>query len=174
MLDSVSWTLLAIAGGGLLVFIVAMVFDGLFDFGGDVPVLQAIGVFAGVGAGTSLVMRGAGLDNIVATSALGGALGVGGVLLLNHLVARARRSEHLGREVDFSSLVGSEASVLWWDGDHGEVLVDVSGQRLKIRALALEQLPVAPKMRVTSYQATQDLLQAVTVESLVPLPAAKN
>jgi hypothetical protein len=164
MFDSTFWILAAVAAGGLLIFGIAMLLDGVFEFG-DFPATHALGLFAAGGAATAMMIRGVGVVSLTVAIIGGAVVGTILVIVLTRLLSAAKRSEHDGRVVDFNELVGSDATVIWWDNTHGDVLVDVSGQRLKVAAESVESIPRGSHMEVVDFERVEDLLVKVVVEA---------
>jgi hypothetical protein len=164
MFDSTFWILAAVAGGGLAVFGLAMLLDGLLELG-DFPATHALGLFAAGGAATAMIIRGAGVVSLTVAIIGGVVVGVLLVIILSNLISAAKRSEHEGRVVNFDELIGSEAAIVWWSTNHGEVLVDVSGQRVKVDAVAAESIPKDTRMEVAAFERVGDQLVKVTVKA---------
>lgn len=163
MFDSIFWILAAVTGAGLAIFILAMLLDGLFDFG-DFPATHALGLFLAGGAATAMIIRGLGVVDVIITMVGGVIVGVLLVVVLSNLISAAKRSEHDGRIIDFDELIGSNAAIVWWDESHGDVLVDVSGQRIKVPAESVERIPKGSRMKVADFDRAGDLLVKVIVE----------
>lgn len=165
MFDSTFWILLPIIGTGLAIFIISMLLDGVFDLG-DFPLAQALGIFMAGGAASILIIDGLGVVDFMLAVFIGAGVGVLLVVALVKLIAAAKRSEHQGRIVDFDQLIGSAALVVWWDETRGDVLVEVSGQRIKIPAESAKIIPNGARLKVTDFDRVGDSLVKVAVEAI--------
>lgn len=157
MLDQTFWTLALVAGAALVAFFILLLIDGILDFM-DAPVVQAVLIGIAGGAGTVMVFRGLGFAAPLVAGAIGLVAGSIFMVIFLQVVKAARKSAHDGRQIDFTTLPGSIVSPIWWNGETGDVLVDVSGQRIKVAAEALETIPRETPMEVAEFVEEGDKL----------------
>lgn len=160
MLDQTFWTLAIVAGAALVAFFILLLIDGILDFM-DAPVVQAVLIGVAGGAGTVMVFRGLGFIAPFMAGAIGLVAGAIFMVIFLQVVKAARKSAHDGRQIDFTTLPGSIVSPIWWNGETGDVLVDVSGQRIKVAAEALETIPRETPMEIADFVEEGDKLVKV-------------
>lgn len=165
MFDSTFWTLITIIVAGLVIFVLAILLDGLFNLG-DFPAMHILGVLLAGGGAATLGIRGLGVVPLLFASIAGAIVGLIMVFILMRLLAAAKRSEHAGRIVDFGDLIGSKVSVIWWSESMGDVLVDVSGQRIKVPAESKTVIPKDTQLKIVDYSRVDDSLVKVFVEAV--------
>lgn len=154
--------MLGIAIISIVVFSITLLLDGFADVA-DAPVIQGLAVFAGGGAAGVMIVHGIGgvpLPIALASGGISGALIAAGFV---SLVRKLRRSEHDGRKIEFSNLVGSTVPVIWWNETSGQVLVEFSGQRAKVDAISEDTLKGKQNVVVTAFDRVGDRLTQVTV-----------
>ncbi len=164
---------LGLAIVGIAIFLIAFIFDGIFDGilnldlgGADVPLFQMVGVFLGVGGGTGLITLGLGITEpilIILAAVLVGFLMAALFGLFMNKLQKTSNQEH---PVDPTKVVGSAVSVSWWDGSEGEVLVSLGGNLFKVHAESEEALVRPSKLLVTDVQFSGDKPIKVTVKKL--------
>lgn len=162
--DSTFMTLLIITGVGLAIFVLAMFLDGVFDLG-DFPILHALGIFIAGGAATVMIVRGFGVVSLLIAIICGAITGMLLVFIMVKIIAAAKASEHAGREVDFEPLIGAKVDKVWWDGTVGDVIVNVSGQYMKVPAESEEELSKDTPLQVADFEQKGDQLVKVFVET---------
>lgn len=101
---------------GIGIFLIAFVFDGIFDGILDfsvgetsIPIVQFIGVFLATAGGSGLVTLGLGVNNTLATLILSAAIGAILALLFAFAMSRLQKSANREHPLDTEAIIGAEA-----------------------------------------------------------------
>lgn len=157
---------LALSVVGSLIFMIALVFDGLFDIGGDVPVVQMFGVFTATSGAGGMLAIGSGVTDVATALIVSLLTGLTLATLTYFLIRHLRKEPPQLTEINPDDLVGEIISVSWWDATEGEVLLELGGNNFKVPAESKAKLVSPRQVKIKQAFVSKDKVVKAIVEKV--------
>lgn len=152
---------IGLAAVGVALLLIGTFANELIDIDGF-PLTMSLGAALTVFGGMSLLLGG----NTQGAPYISAGAGLASLLIVGFTAKHLQKSEYTGRVVDFEKLYGAHVRQDWWNEEtnSGVVLVELSGDVVRVNANAEEPLLRSDAKKIKKFQTSGETLTQVTVE----------